>query len=387
MNFDSLREKLRASAVQAAQAAREFEGLDAMAAQDDYIHKDESNVASKNRLKEAQQQEHLHQQLHQQQQYIPEQQSHPQHMLPNQYVDHHDQDDTSTLSTHSSLVKRVPSKANSRENKDQQPANQKDYYRSNSLQDIVPLKVSVPDRQLSVSVPASIETPSSSSYNDEYEDDASNSSEEDDPIMSLIRKQKGGVGLKKAARNAGASSASPLPLHSQSPHLQRTPKQKHRFMEDLDSRLAMENLQPLIASPGRPLRPTVGESAKEPPLPTGASWFSSVAAKSIEFMGKTNDQPPSSSSFVPVPLLSRAKWRQHPSQDNADELANVAVVSSTAMLGDEEMRELTQLRSQQQSFSMTSLLWNVVRDHPRESFIVFTLLLGSYVYLRSGGSV
>ena len=380
MNFEVLREKLKESAAQAAQAAREFEGLDAMAAQDDYIHKEEFNVASKNRLREAQQQQQL--QIHKNQ---------PQHILANHYVDHHDQDDTSTLSTHSSLVKRVPSsKSNSLDNQINE-ANQKDYNRAHSLQDIVPLKVTVPDRQLSLPVPKSIETPSSSYHDDVYNDDneASNSSEDDDPILSLIRKQKGSSAPRKTAISA-AGDSSQTPLYNQSPHGQRTPKQKqHRFMEDLDSRLAMENMQPPIASPGRTARPAVTASTGESPQPTAASWFSGVAAKSMDLMGKTNPQRQSqqSLSLSAAPLMSRARWRPHPAHDGDDELANVAVVSSTAMLGDEEMRELAQLRaSQQQSFSLSSLLWNVVRDYPRESFIVFTLLLGSFVYFRSGGS-
>ena len=404
MNFEFLREKLKESAAQAAQAAREFEGLDAMAAQDDYIHQEEFNVASKNRWREAQQQ--------QQQQQLQMQQNLPQHMLSNEYVDYHDQDDTSTLSTHSSLVKRVPSsKSNSLDHQIQQTTNQKDYGRSYSLQDIVPLKVNVPDRQLSLPVPQDIETPASSyhddhvDYYDDDEDDASNSSEEDDPILSLIRKQKVSAATKKTLTAASNASYLPTPPHSQSPHGQRTPKQKqHRFMEDLDSRLAMENMQPPIPSPGvRRSRPVVVALAGESSPPTttaaaAASWFSGVAAKSMELMGQTSFQQQQSQqhpSQSPAPLLSRARWRPHPTHndhDDDDELANVAVVSSTAMLDDQEMRELAQLRAatvaaqQQSSLRWSSLLWNVVRDHPRESFIVLTLLLGSYVYFRYGGS-
>jgi len=367
MNFDTFREKLKASAAQAALAAKQFEGFDAMAAQDEYIHSEEFNVAPKNRHrnKAAQQQ----QQQQQQQQY-------QEHMIPNQFVDH-DHDDTSTLSTHSSLVKRVPSKSNS-SNQEQQ-ANQKDYNRSLSLQDVVPLKVTVPDRQ--ISLPAqNVDSPTSSYHDDDFDNASSSSEEEHDPIMSLIRKQKGGAPNKKA--NTGASS--PVQPLSDSLHLQETPKQKHKFMEDLDSRLAMENadLQPLMLSPVRAAADRVAVSTV---TEAQQSWFSNVAAKSLELIGKrtTPQQSPSPSS--PVPLLARTKQRRN-QQQHGDELGNVAVVSSTAMMGDEEMRELEMMRAQQQqSFSLSSVLCNLVRDHPREGFIVLTFLLGSYVYFRSSG--
>lgn len=360
MNFDSFREKLKASAAQAALAAQQFEGFDAMAAKDDYIHSEEFNVASNNR----QRKEAAQQQQQQQEQY-------EQQRIREQLVDH-DHDDTSTLSTHSSL-KRVPSKSNS-SNQAQPAANQKDYNRAHSLQDVVPLKVSVPDRQLSL--PAqNVDSPTSSYHDDDY-DNASNSSEEDDPIMSLIRKQKGAQNKKTKA-----GSSSPVRKLSESLHLQETPKQKHRFMEDLDSRLAMENedLQPLMLSPARAASPAAVSTEETP-----QSWFSNVAAKSLDFIGQRTTLQQSSLSSSPAPLLARTKQRRNHQHD--DELANVAVVSSTAMLGDEEMRELEQMRAQQQqSFSLVTLLWNLVKNHPREGFIVFTLLLGSYLYFRSSG--
>lgn len=375
MNFDSFAEKLKASAAQAAKAAKNFEGLDSMAAQvllprcahsgrplcrarscslsasfsqqDDYIHREEFNVAGRQKKEASPQQQ---QQEHHQQ---SPQQSQQQIKVPNPYIDR-DPDDSSTLSTHSSL-RRAPITATS--SSTNRPANAKDFGRSQSHADIVPLKVDVPDRQLSLPV----QSDSSSSYDDNDESD------DDDPIMAAIRKQKGEP--KKQTR-------APAPQQKQ------PAKQKHhRFMEDLDSRMAMENQEeqlPLVASPAP-------APSQQPQQPAVAAWFSNVAAKSLELVGRRPDGVrPNTETPASAAPLARAKRRVVPP---ADEMEKVAVVSSAAVLGEDEMQELAQLRRQQQhrSFGPASTLCHAARQHPREAFVGFTLLLAAFVYFRSQG--
>jgi len=75
MNFDLFAEKLKASAAQAAAVAKQFEGLDAMAAQDDYIHREEFNVSGDRLRREAAAAEQQRQQQQQQQQVMEQQSS------------------------------------------------------------------------------------------------------------------------------------------------------------------------------------------------------------------------------------------------------------------------------------------------------------------------
>jgi len=377
-SMDIFREKLKASAAQAAQLAKNFEGLDAMAAKDDYIHTEEFNVARPNN-------------------HPPQQQQQQPEVLHQQQEVEDDDDDTSTISTHSSLVQErggrrvISSKTTGATHSSAAAADtnppQGFYHRSQSLQDqLVPLKVNVPDRQLSLPVrnDTTMKEDSSNSSFFEYsnnnenissDDDDDDTSDDDDPIMSMIRKQK--IEPKKKKGNNAQ---------------QQTKQKQHRFMEELDSRMAMENqqqLQPLVPAPASPL----SSPQQQQPAAAVASWFSNAAAKSLQLVGaKPTQRPPESQTTAAPPLMARAKQQRRHATGNEDDMMeqhDVAVVSSTAVLGDEEMQELAQLRIKQQQHPYSSvrgllcLLCHLPRQHPREAFIVFTLLLACYVYFRS----
>ena len=61
-------------------------------------------------------------------------------------------------------------------------------------------------------------------------------------------------------------------------------------------------------------------------------------------------------------------------------------MSSTAVLGDAEMQELEQLRRQNVGGKCGNAgaggVLLIVREHPREAFIVLTLLVGAFMYFH-----
>lgn len=306
MDFGVFARSLKKSAALAAEAAQKLD-FDQMAAKDEYIHTDE--VPDQRRK-------------------FPKTESAP-------------MDDTSTLSTHSSLLDRT------RNMPMPFPADSATSTATRSgTRNLVPLKVDVPDRLPRV------------------RQDSLSSEDEDDPILSLIRKDNNpnknvdSVGLQSTRNNTNTAKEI----------------QKHRFFEDLENRIAQpeKELPDDIPSETTKAKNTGSPQPEASTAPNLPPWLS-AAASALRFK-----RPKDSSATIPSrPAFFRQKV-EPPKEE--DDFANVAVVSGAAVLGDAELEELAAFGKSQ---NYLTVLVEVVKHHPREIFILFTLCLGAFVYLFS----
>jgi hypothetical protein len=344
MNFDSLTNKLKDSASKAATAARSFKGFDEMAAKDEYIHSESLNVKRKDKKSRDQSLELV------------------------SATKQHAQDDNTDMSfssQHSNASLRVVNSHHHSTSPSSPPLKHRPP---------VPL-LSVVQAALSHSshskkLPSRIENPSdeeeeSSLYKShflEMEDDEGDGETDDDdehdPILSRIRQE-----TTDHSRSSNDS------------HKRRTKsKQKknaNRFMDDLENRISIPE--------------SSHNSDFEEDVPLMAAATSNEQAGTMGWMSWAL-QP---KQTAPQQQQSQAPWsrpkKRGEKQQEAEEDFQV-VKSSGAVLNQDEMQELAQLKQQQQQQNHRSMLgmWNfLIQEHPRESFIVFTLLLAAFAYFHS----
>jgi hypothetical protein len=305
MNFGQFTSKLKASAASAADAARSFQGLDAMAANDAYIHSESLNVRGRSQS----------------------------NISPA---------DNSALSSHRRTATSASMDNCPRETGESEVST----YSRPSTQS-VQSKFLPHDGQQASLLSVVQETLSHHSRSDRHEasdsalgaSDEDDESEDDDPILSLIRSET-------------HSSSSKQSLDQKSPGTRR-------FLDDLEKRISV----PIETLPHQAYK---NESAS-------AGWLSSL---------RLNTSTSTASPLVAAPWSrSRApKTQQREDQEIFE------VVTATAMLGSDEMNELAQLKQKSATNpSVPTLVWFLIKEHPRESFIVFTLLLGAFAYFRTRG--
>lgn len=345
--MESFAEKLRASAAQAAKAAQNLatKGLDEMAANDTYVQSAGFNAAAPRRDLRVgvSSSSSVHQQSEQ-------------------------HDDCSTLSTHSSAWQMDRRQLEAATRKSVEGRANQSQSSSHSLPGgVVPLKVNIPDRKSKI---ANLKQEDNASIltNDDDHDDGDSSNDDDDPIMSLIRQlpDRDGNG------DDGSSTISER-------HILSGQKPKaHRFMEDLENRMAMPEQEfPPVSFAERP-RKTANTASSVSDGPVLASWFST----SLPFPMTMEKNVRRKNADIDAPLARNKKG--HVSQHHGDSLDDVAMVSSSAMFGDAEMRELAQFRQPQSTkCGSLQLAYMILQQHPRECFVVFTLLLGSFAYFYS----
>jgi hypothetical protein len=384
--FDALATRLRESAAEAArqatEAARGMTNLEAMAEKDPYIHSGEDDDVDNNN---------------------------------NDY--HHD-DDNSTLSTHESAWLRqttttmpknsasVPPGATATARQFPTVLSTGHSFETSAVKNTIggtnsiPLKVSVPERQSSFLIGLSTSSRSnnavgqgSGSFHDTYEADHTSDEEEDDedddPIFSLIRSER------------KHQETDPLSLHHETSHSdpdsQQQQKQtqnsssdpattelrkQHRFLTELDTRMAAEQKPlPILPSSRRQQNLPAAQSQQQSPWLALGSLTTAGNSSHSNTASKSNAQ----TTTVPAAPLSRIRqtyWnRSQDPPDNTEDWEHVALVSSSAMLGKEEMQALAAL----QSTPSPSICLSLITSHPKEAFIALTLLLAAYAYFHSRG--
>ena len=186
---------------------------------------------------------------------------------------------------------------------------------------------------------------------DNDDDDASQDSyDEDDPILSLLQQQQ-----KPAA------------------------KTKNRFMNDLDQRLAQpavpETVNPLEMEPSNNAAAT---SKSMPPPRRLWPWQKprQTATNSNANNNNDDDDEEEETGMMGRPLWARPKKKKpKPTQE---EESFVLVSSGNLGFSEEEKQALASLRQSANKDSAGS--GNILSDHPRESFVALTLVLGGAVY-------
>jgi hypothetical protein len=187
-----------------------------------------------------------------------------------------------------------------------------------------------------------------SSSSDDEDEDAEN-----DPILSILRKEK-----------------------STSEHRGSKRKDAHRFMDDLESRISMP------MEPDMPPVPSYSYSSTNSPpsIAEGAigisAWLSTAA---------TTIGIPTQKKVLTMPAMALAPLsRQKPRPTTGEN--QVELVSSTAMLGESELQQLEQLRSLERQSAqgpIRQLYDRLLVQHRREMLIVLTLVLCAYVYFHA----
>ena len=285
--------------------------LDAMAAEDEYIHNDTLNVTKTTSTAPK-----------------TEPPAIQQNMLSSSSSHH--QPAQSTASSWS-LLDRKPSSSQNRQ--DSTARLQQATARLNAM--VFDNNAPASTTSSVISVPPSSTAHSLPSASDADSDDnaSQDSYDADDPIMSLLQKQK------------------------QPTHKNHDDKNK-RFMNDLDQRMAQPPsshtpLPPMEVESGPPRRPW--------------PWQRSAA---------TNDKPSSNNNNNNVmgPLWARPKKKK----PTADE--GFVMVSSGHLGFSEEERQALANLQKQSAEAAEGGGGNFVTNHPRESFIALTLVLGAAVY-------
>lgn len=203
---------------------------------------------------------------------------------------------------------------------------------------------------------ASASLASGTQSGDNDSEGSQDSYDEDDPILSLLHKPRGG--------NEAESNSTGSPQKSSS-----------RFMNELDQRLAQpaadtSNTNPLQIETG-------GGDDQDTPAPRRLwPWPQTRQSKPTKTNNDDNNNDPNDNNNKPRPLWARPKKKKRPPA--ADESSFVMVSSGNLGFSDEERQALANLQQQQGVDS-----GNLCADHPRESFVAVTLVVAVAVYFFS----
>jgi hypothetical protein len=217
---------------------------------------------------------------------------------------------------------------------------------------------------------------SADSSENEFSDD-----DENDPILSMIRKKSP---LPLSSRRGKEKPKSPIQKQTPKMHFLEmedaspVPKQKqnikknsNRFMEELDQRMAMPEFDNNDDDDNMEAGLLSSSSAKEAPAQPS-------------FWGMLNGGGRQQESSAAVPERKAAFFREDRRTQVKPAEESYAVVGSSSVLGEDEIRALAQMKeSSTRQSSMGAVCLDRVRRHKRECFIVFTLLLGWVVYFYS----
>ena len=226
---------------------------------------------------------------------------------------------------------------------------------------------------------------SASSSEDGLSDD-----DESDPILSMIRKSpqaapssktknptsRGGKETLKPIKKQTQAKMQFLEMEDASPvHQKKIKKNSNRFMEELDQRMAMPELDNIDDDDDDDMEAGLlsSSSAKAPAEP---SFFWGMLSNGVGSRQQDSNAATKERKAAP---LTRQSWRtqKKPVEES------YAVVGSSSVLGEDEIRALAQLKESSARQGMGTACLDKVRRHPREAFIVFTLLLGWVVYFST----
>jgi hypothetical protein len=229
---------------------------------------------------------------------------------------------------------------------------------------------------------------STSSSDDGFSDD---DEEEDDPILSMIRKSpqvspssKTKILSSSSSSRRGKETLKPIKKQTQakmqflemedaSPvHQKKMKKNSNRFMEELDQRMAMPELHDNNEDDDDMEAGLLSSSSAKAPAEPSFLW--GMLSKGV--VSRQQQESNAAVKERKAAPLTRQSWRTQikPVEES------YAVVGSSSVLGEDEIRALAQLKESSARQGMGTACLDKVRRHPRESFIVFTLLLGWVVY-------
>lgn len=193
--------------------------------------------------------------------------------------------------------------------------------------------------------------------NDDDDDASQDSYDENDPILSLLQQQQKPVA-----------------------------KTKNRFMNDLDQRLAQpavpETVNPLEMEPSNSMN---ASSSKSMPPPrrlwpwqkptTRPSATNANSNNNNSSNGDDNDEE--AGGILGRPLWARPKKKKP--KPPVEEEPFVLVSSGNLGFSEEEKQALASLKQSAKN-NQDGDSGNILSDHPRESFVALTLVLGGAVY-------
>jgi hypothetical protein len=239
---------------------------------------------------------------------------------------------------------------------------------------------------------------SSSSSSSDSEDDSDD--DEEDPILSQIRhKKKRSTATTMRQYNKRSNRNKHKDRKNSKSKKEKNP---HRFMQDLEQRGAGGMEESYLSPTDFAQKRHVLEMEQSPqngsnsnttsltttnnPISSLKSWIASPFSKN-----STNSVTSKAVSFLKRGPLSRARDNSNSNQKQTvpttSEQEEFQVLVSSSVLGDEELAALAQYKEQQglccKAWSCFKSACGKIRKHPRESFILFTLVLGIVVFFYS----
>lgn len=194
------------------------------------------------------------------------------------------------------------------------------------------------------------------------EDDAEN-----DPILSMIRKNKPSAKQRSSTKAKGKKDARP----------EISKKSSQRFMQDLDERIATpgeELMEAGLASQSKELSPSAAGTVKGPL----GGWMQNMAkAKFNRILGRPEPLPAPVAAVKSPPLVRERPLTSKTTPSPAEEYHQASAVS---ILGDDELAQLAKLKSSS-SGGACSRVYGAIQEYRSFAFILFTLLLAFYLYL------
>ncbi|CAJ1906702.1 unnamed protein product [Cylindrotheca closterium] len=356
---------------QARDAAKKLPSLDEMAAKDDYIHKEEFNVKGEKQEEEQQRNGERR---------IKKEENSSDTPTPWSLIDKR------IFQNEASETPSIPSKPQSDEasfkssltEEEDIPLIVNDSPIETAPKKTRPLMMSVVTDAMTAR-PASPETcevddessvaSDSSSDSDSWNDEGD---EEDDPILSMIRKSKVEDGAAQKTKKPKKSNSK-----TSKKQLAKEEKPKmHRFLADMaDAENQMEtNSQ---SNEEQTSISSISLSLPATPRELG-SWMKNMASNQVNKILKRPDLSQSSTTTTSSapPLASRWKSKlaavipmqeEYHSQDSAD------------LLGDDELRQLASFK-QSNSGGKLSTMMAAMYEYRQFAFILFTLILAGVVY-------
>mmetsp|Transcript_7873 Transcript_7873/g.11471 ORF Transcript_7873/g.11471 Transcript_7873/m.11471 type:complete len:361 (-) Transcript_7873:102-1184(-) len=347
MNFDRFKSRLQESAEAAANAARNLQSFDQMAAQDDYVHSPDLKVStSRSRPRqEPNRQQGLENSNGRRPPPQPSQRQDPMpisrapstvsQMLPMVANTMSESPIISSMSgsaSNASVSQKAPANANSRKQREK---------------------------------PSFLTSFSSMADSDE----------EYDPVLERLN----------AANQAYHSVEKEDVIANNVPTVTTKKKNPNRFMEDLEERMAkVEEPSPAPAPSPPPPRPT--EKSAEPTTSMANNllgWAKSTRlGKNLASAGIVLES--SDASEVEMKgILSRRVEEQNVNDDHTeDDIENspIQVVSGSMVLDAAEQAELDRMKSGSSGSGLLSMMLSLLKQHPHHAFIGLTLVLYLVVY-------
>ncbi len=207
--------------------------------------------------------------------------------------------------------------------------------------------------------------------NDNDSDQSSQDFEEEDPILSMLRKEKNPDDTTKKQPSDQAPTS-----------VITIKKSSNRFMDDVRLQSPVnedQSIDGIIKA-----RETESTST-ETKTALGGLFFKNAALQNFKRMvlrrGDAPSQQQQTQQKKRPPLAREKTTKSQPQSENFQ----IKSATSAGMLGDDDLEQLKKLKLAGQSSSACSSIPNFihyVQEHRRLLFVAFTLLLAMYVYFR-----